>query len=38
VELGVSDGINVEIKSGVGKDDKIKVWNQLKPAQNFAAN
>ncbi len=32
VELGVSDGIDVEIKSGVSKDDNIKVWNQLKPA------
>lgn len=32
VELGVSDGIFVEIKNGVSKDDRIKVWNQLKPA------
>ncbi len=32
VELGVSDGIDVEVKSGVSKDDNIKVWNQLKPA------
>ncbi len=31
VELGISDGINVEVKSGISKDDKIKVWNQLKP-------
>ncbi|MHA7056011.1 efflux RND transporter periplasmic adaptor subunit [Aquimarina sp. M1] len=30
VELGVSDGINVEIKSGITKEDKIKVWNQIK--------
>jgi HlyD family secretion protein len=30
VELGISDGIRVEIKSGVTKDDKIKVWNQIK--------
>lgn len=28
VTLGVSDGIYVQIKSGVTKDDKIKVWNQ----------
>jgi HlyD family secretion protein len=35
VELGISDGINVEIKSGVEMDDKIKVWNQLKPVQEF---
>ena len=30
VELGVSDGIDVEVKNGVSKDDNIKVWNQLK--------
>lgn len=28
VELGISDGINVEILSGVTKDDKIKIWNK----------
>ena len=33
VKLGVSDGIKVEILSGISKDDKIKVWNQVKPAQ-----
>ena len=38
IELGVSDGINVEVKSGVKKGDKIKVWNQLKPAMNIAQN
>ena len=27
VVLGVSDGIYVQIKSGISKDDKIKVWN-----------
>lgn len=32
VELGISDGIYVEVKKGISKDDKIKVWNQLKPA------
>ena len=31
IELGISDGIFVEIKNGVSKDDKIKVWNQIKP-------
>jgi len=30
VVLGVSDGIYVEIKSGIKKGDKIKVWNQVK--------
>jgi HlyD family secretion protein len=29
VELGISDGIYVEIKSGISKDDKIKVWNPI---------
>lgn len=33
LELGVSDGIYVEVKNGISKDDKIKVWNQIKPAQ-----
>ena len=28
VELGLSDGITVEIISGVTADDAIKVWNQ----------
>ena len=35
VELGISDGIRVEIKSGVAKDDKIKVWNQIKANPEF---
>jgi HlyD family secretion protein len=26
--LGVSDGIDVEVKSGIKSSDKIKVWNQ----------
>ena len=28
VELGLSDGITVEILSGVTAEDAIKVWNQ----------
>ena len=28
VELGISDGVNVEIISGVTKDDEIKIWNK----------
>lgn len=28
VELGISDGINVEIISGVTLDDEIKIWNK----------
>lgn len=35
VELGVSDGLNVEVKSGITKEDKIKVWNQLKAPPAF---
>lgn len=31
IELGVSDGINVEIKSGLTANDKIKVWNKVEP-------
>ncbi|GLU42678.1 efflux RND transporter periplasmic adaptor subunit [Allomuricauda sp. NBRC 101325] len=29
LELGVSDGIDVEIVSGIEEDAKIKVWNKL---------
>ncbi|OMP31379.1 efflux RND transporter periplasmic adaptor subunit [Mangrovimonas sp. DI 80] len=38
VELGISDGIYVEVKNGVTKDDKIKVWNQLQGAPQYAQN
>lgn len=31
VELGLSDGIYVEVKSGIGAEDEIKVWNIIKP-------
>lgn len=30
IELGISDGIYVEVKSGVSKENKIKVWNEVK--------
>lgn len=30
LELGISDGINVEIISGVTEDDEIKIWNKTK--------
>ncbi|WP_416439837.1 efflux RND transporter periplasmic adaptor subunit [Leeuwenhoekiella sp. A16] len=36
VELGISDGINVEIKKGLDANDKIKVWNPVNPATNFS--
>lgn len=31
VELGVSDGIFVEVKSGISASDSVKVWNAIKP-------
>ncbi|WP_124978997.1 efflux RND transporter periplasmic adaptor subunit [Nonlabens xiamenensis] len=34
VELGLSDGIYVQVLNGISKDDKIKVWNPLKAPQN----
>ncbi len=30
VELGISDGINVEIISGVTEEEEIKIWNKTK--------
>ncbi len=27
VKLGASDGINVQILSGITKDSEVKVWN-----------
>lgn len=36
IELGISDGIHVQILSGIGENDKIKIWNQVKPAQAFS--
>lgn len=33
IELGISDGIYVEILKGISKDDKIKIWNAVKPSQ-----
>ena len=31
IELGISDGINVEVISGLTMDDEIKVWNKTEP-------
>jgi HlyD family secretion protein len=31
VELGISDGIHVEILSGITEKDKVKVWNVTEP-------
>lgn len=32
IELGISDGIMVEVKKGLSKDDKVKIWNPIVPA------
>ena len=31
IEIGISDGVNVEIVSGLTQDDLIKVWNKTEP-------
>ncbi|MGB0293310.1 MAG: efflux RND transporter periplasmic adaptor subunit [Flavobacteriaceae bacterium] len=31
IEVGISDGINIEILSGVEENDKIKEWNKTEP-------
>ena len=36
VELGISNGIFVEVKSGITETDKIKVWNQLQGPPKYA--
>ena len=33
-ELGLSDGINVEITDGIKEGDKIKVWNKASKDNN----
>ncbi|MBO2543941.1 efflux RND transporter periplasmic adaptor subunit [Salegentibacter agarivorans] len=38
LELGISDGIQVQVINGISKDDKIKVWNIVKPSPEFAGN
>ena len=35
VELGLSNGIFVEVKKGVSKTDEIKVWNQLQGVPKY---
>lgn len=36
VQLGISDGIFVEVKEGLSKSDKIKVWNQIQGTPKYA--
>ena len=31
IKLGISDGVNAELISGLKKSDKIKVWNKTEP-------
>ncbi len=31
IEIGISDGVNVEIVSGLSEDDEVKVWNKTEP-------
>lgn len=38
LKLGISDGIFVEVKGGISKSDKIKVWNQIKGVPSYAQN
>jgi HlyD family secretion protein len=30
ITLGISDGLNVEVKEGLNEEDEIKVWNKIK--------
>jgi HlyD family secretion protein len=32
IQLGVSDGIYIQVLQGIKPDDEIKVWNEIKPA------
>jgi HlyD family secretion protein len=34
LKLGISDGIYIEVKEGISKDDAIKVWNEIKIMDN----
>ncbi|MEO5787406.1 MAG: efflux RND transporter periplasmic adaptor subunit [Gelidibacter sp.] len=36
VQLGISDGIFVQVKGGINKSDKIKVWNQVQGIPDYA--
>lgn len=31
VEIGISDGVNVEIVSGITEADEVKIWNKTEP-------
>jgi HlyD family secretion protein len=38
LKLGVSDGINAEVISGIKANDKIKIWNQGLPSETESTN
>ena len=38
IEIGISDGIFVHVKSGIKASDKIKVWNQVQGLPEYAEN
>jgi HlyD family secretion protein len=38
VELGISDGINVEIISGISETDEIKIWNKTSKKEDEEQN
>ena len=38
VELGISDGVNVEILKGVSKEDQVKVWNRTEERDDNTKN
>ena len=31
IEIGISDGVNVEVVSGLTEEDEVKVWNKTEP-------
>ena len=31
IEIGISDGVNVEIVSGLTESDNVKIWNKTEP-------
>lgn len=33
IEIGISDGVNVEVVSGLTEDDEIKQWNKTEPVK-----
>ena len=38
IELGVSDGIHVQVVEGLSENDEIKIWNQIVPATAISGN